>query len=234
MLEVLASKKLLLLALILLSTSGSITKSKAFNTPLISSEIKIQDPYVSGLRSDFEERLFSEVDKYIARVAPGAELSGADVSLKCLEYNTDIVFVLAQALLESHFGTRGKAKSTNSVWNVGTYDNGKILYTYKHPNKSIEPYLSLLKNKYLINITSSGDTIQKCVTELLQDYTNINGLRFASAKTYENRLRKLIIEIDVTTRIGFYQDILKLSDDDILTYFSPNEEDYFDNLIASR
>lgn len=182
--------------------------------------------YVNSVKSKFHDKLVEEVENYITQMAPESNLTPEYLVDKCLEYNTDIIFVLSQALLESHFGTRGKAAQTNSVWNVGTYDNGRILYTYKTPDESLEPYLKLINEKYLINITSSGDTIYKDLGHLVEDrgYTNYQGKRFASARGYENGMRKLMVRIDMETSISFYQDILALSEPQLLVYFAPPKD----------
>jgi len=181
--------------------------------------------YLAEVRGRFEEKLITEVDTYIKKMAPTSKLEAINIVEKCLEYETDIVFVLSQGLLESHFGTKGKASQTNSVWNVGTYDDGQVLYRYKDPNESIEPYLKLLNNNYLIEITPNGDTIFKDLYHLVEDrgYTNYAGARFASARGYENAMRKLMLRIDMETSISFYQEILSLPSKEILVYFAPKE-----------
>jgi hypothetical protein len=163
-------------------------------------------------------------------MAPENKLSSQLLVEKCLEYDTDIIFVLSQALLESHFGTKGKAAETNSVWNVGTFDNGQILYTYSHPDKSLEPYLKLVNDKYLIEVTTKGDTIYKDLHHLVQDrgYTNYRGARFATARGYENGMRKLMVRIDMETSIAFYQSILKLEPHELLDLFGPARQDELD------
>jgi len=185
-----------------------------------------EELYVDGVKQQMEIRLINEVDTYIKKMAPNSRLSSENIVEKCIEYDTDVIFVLSQALLESHFGTKGKAVATNSVWNVGTYDNGQILYRYGHPDESLEPYLKLVNEKYLITVTSKGDTLYKELKHLVRDrgYTNYDGRRFASAKGYENGMRKLIVEIDMETSIGFYQEVLTLSDQEMLAYFKPTEE----------
>lgn len=182
--------------------------------------------YINTVRDKFQEKLVTEVETYITEIAPESQLSPEFLVKKCLEYETDIIFVLSQALLESHFGTKGKAAKTNSVWNVGTYDNGKILYRYKTADESLEPYLKLIKEKYLITVTNRGDTIYKDLGHLIQDkgYVNYDGRRFASARGYENGMRKLMVKMDMETSISFYQKILTLSDNDILAFFAPPEE----------
>jgi flagellum-specific peptidoglycan hydrolase FlgJ len=121
-------------------------------------------------------------------VAPETQLSGAELLALCDEYDMDLFFVLAQGQLESHFGTRGLASKTNSVFNVLAYDgrtynqickNGK----YENPNHSIEPYIKLLKTKYLVN----GRTVD----DLLKNFVDVSGHRYASDPKYERTLRSI-------------------------------------------
>ena len=55
--------------------------------------------YVTSVKDRFEEKLVSEVDGYIRGYAPDSKLDAAVLVSKCLEYETDIIFVLSQALL---------------------------------------------------------------------------------------------------------------------------------------
>ena len=117
---------------------------------------------------------------------------------KCIAYDIDINFVLAQGHIESHFGTQGLARKTNSVWNVLAYDSlsyeeisdkGK----YHSPDASIEPYLSLLKERYINGNVTEYD--------LLVKYVDKNGKRYASSKTYEDAVRKQYVYIKNHTQI---------------------------------
>ena len=130
-------------------------------------------------------QLVDEVQNYINTVAPTSNLRACILVDACEKYNIEVKFALAQGEIESHFGTKGLASKTNSVWNVGAYDNhfySKIMGTYKysHPNESIEPYLKLLYEKYLTNEVEEG---------LLRNFVDHNGNRFASDKNYEERLK---------------------------------------------
>ena len=130
-------------------------------------------------------QLVDEVQNYINTVAPTSNLRACVLVDACEKYNIEVKFALAQGEIESHFGTKGLASKTNSVWNVGAYDGhfySKIMGTYKysHPNESIEPYLKLLYEKYLTNEVEEG---------LLRNFVDHNGNRFASDKNYEERLR---------------------------------------------
>lgn len=182
--------------------------------------------YINNVRATSTERLVNEVELYMKSVAPTTKLDANTLVTMCKKYNMDVVFVLAQGILESHLGTKGIAAQTNSVWNVGTYDNGIILYTYQDPNESIEPYLKLLRERYLIKISHRGDTISREITNLIQDrgFINLEGKRYASSTIYENSLRNLMIKVNMESSISLYQGIAGLSDEDITRFFLPTEQ----------
>ena len=113
------------------------------------------------------------------KLDPEALVKAAD------KYNFDLPFLMAAAHLESCFGATPRAQRTNSVFSVGSYDNGKNVVTYSHPNESIEPYIRLLISDYLIN--------GKTINDLMKPgkFVNKNGHRFASNKKYEQQLRQI-------------------------------------------
>ena len=142
-------------------------------------------------------QLVDEVQNYINTVAPTSNLRACILVDACEKYNIEVKFALAQGEIESHFGTKGLASKTNSVWNVGAYDGhsySKIMSTYKysHPNESIEPYLKLLYERYLTYETEEG---------LLKNFVDYNNNRFASDKKYEERLRYKYKYISNNTQI---------------------------------
>ena len=142
-------------------------------------------------------KLVDEVQNYISTVAPTSDLRACILVDACENYNIEVKFALAQGELESHFGTKGLASKTNSVWNVGAYDgyyysNIMTIHKYPHPNMSIEPYLKLLYNKYLTYETEEG---------LLKRFVDHTGHRFASDKNYEERLRYKYKYISNNTQI---------------------------------
>ena len=147
--------------------------------------------------SENKGKLVKVVDDYIKTNAPNSSLSGYCIVTNCEKYDLDIKFVLAQGQVESGFGTKGLAVKTNSVFNVGAYDNktyeevnGK--YKYKHPDFSVEPYMQLLYKDYISGTTTELD--------LLAKYVNKNGKRYATNPNYERDLLivyKLIIDIEI-------------------------------------
>lgn len=131
-----------------------------------------------GVKSD----LVDLTQHYIDSVAPNSGLRALILVENCEKYGIPISFTLAQGEIESHFGTKGLAYRTNSVWNVGAYDGhtiNDISHKFDNPNDSIIPYLDLLTNNYLPN---------KTVEDLLESFVDINGNRYASDKHYEAKL----------------------------------------------
>ena len=90
----------------------------------------------------------------------------------------------AQAHLESCFGITSRARKTNSVWSVGSYDNGKNVCTYNTQDDSIIPYIKLMQNNYL-----NG----KDVDDILKPggFVNNKGMRYASDPKYESKVKSI-------------------------------------------
>lgn len=161
-----------------------------------------RDVYIHRLESKYDasrEALAEEIDKYIDSVAPTADLDALNLIDLSSKYNVDLRLILAQGHVESHFGTKGTAARTNSVFNVGAFDGHsasmqiKNGYGYRHPDFSVEPYLKLLTSRYLVEGKSEED--------LLESFVDKNGSRYASSKNYENALKSRWKEIDSVTNI---------------------------------
>lgn len=155
-----------------------------------------------GVKSD----LVDATQNYIDSIAPNSNLRALILVEKCEKYKIPISFVLAQGELESKFGTTGLAYRTNSIWNVGAYDNyglENIKFKYKNPNDSVEPYLYLLNSNYL-----NGKTIE----DLFDSFTDINGNRYATDKYYESKLKTIYTHIltnhnidSLQARLNYYK-----------------------------
>jgi hypothetical protein len=116
----------------------------------------------------------------------------ADAALKTyLKYGKDINKVvpvelaLAQAQGESHFGTRTPRKGSEvSPFNVGVYDKNDagFLDNVKDANEGTEMYFDLMAEDYLSNKTPE---------QLVQNFTNEAGQRYATDKGYESLLSQI-------------------------------------------
>lgn len=148
-----------------------------------------------------KSKLTDEVQLYINKVAPTSDLRACALIDACEKYSLDVKFALAQGEVESHFGTKGLAAKTNSVWNVGAYDKmgfSTILkrYKYNHPNESIEPYVKLIYENYMTDKTEEG---------LMNKFVDHDGKRYATASDYEERIRLKYKYIVQTTKIDSLQ-----------------------------
>ena len=154
---------------------------------------------------DYKCALVNEVQNYINSVAPSSNLRSYALVEEYEKYGVDICFALSQAEIESHFGTKGIASKLNSVFNVGIYD-GKTAeeidnkYKFDYPNESIEPYLKLLNERYLVNKTEQ---------DLMKKFVDINGNRYASNPNYENMISDKYKYITENTKIVEYHDMMK-------------------------
>lgn len=108
-----------------------------------------------------------------------------------METGFDLPFLMAAAHQESCFGATPRAQRTNSVFSVGSYDNGQDVVTYNDPNESVMDYIDLLRRRYLVN----GKTIFDLMSP--GNFVNDDGKRYASDKGYEGKikyLRNLVIK----------------------------------------
>lgn len=158
---------------------------------------ELQTSY-QGVKSD----LVDLTQHYIDSVAPNSGLRALILVENCEKYGIPITFALAQGEIESHFGTKGLAFRTNSIWNVGAYDGhdySSISHKFSNPNDSVVPYLDLLTANYL-----PGKTVE----DLLDSFVDINGNRYASDKYYETKLKDKIKYITDNYRIDEIQERL--------------------------
>ena len=135
----------------------------------------------SSLNDLYKTELINEVDSYIERYAKKSKMSADNIVELALKYDYDISLMLAQFHLESHFASFGIAYKTNNVANVGNMDDGTMLYKFKHPDDSVEPYIKLMINDYLKN---------KSVDDLLNNFVNYRNQRYASDVLYENKVKQ--------------------------------------------
>lgn len=151
-----------------------------------------------------KSKLVSAVQSYMESVASTTNIRAYELVDLCDKYAVDLKFVIAQAEIESSFGTKGLAAKTRSIFNVGAFDghnyhNIKSKYKYSHPNASIEPYLKLLNDKYLVD---------KLEFDLLNEFVDKNGNRYASDENYEEKLKAKYMFITNNTPIDSLQKLL--------------------------
>ena len=138
----------------------------------------------------FQEKV-NAVNDYMAIAAKNQNYNPQNIQLSaeamvdaCNKTGFDLPLLLAQAHLESCFGLTPRARKTNSVFSVGSYDNGKNAATYPTQNDSIMPYITLMQNNYL------G---KRGVDDILKPGAFVNGAnkRYASDANYESKVASI-------------------------------------------
>ena len=196
--------------------AGIITGSSLMDLPknYINKEdtrIEYNNPY--GINNiDYKNILNKEklVKEYISNILSkhGKTLSDLrfnpdNLVLASYQYDYDLPLLLAQLQMESHFGTTKRAQRTNSMFSVGAYDNGKDVVKYSNQDASIMPYIKLIKKDYMFD----G---QKDVDQILQNFVNHDGNRYASNPNYESDLAKTRKSI-ISKYPGLLNDYIRLN-----------------------
>ena len=131
------------------------------------------------------------VKQYMAYAAKNVKLNPENIKISpeemvkaCDETGFDLPLLMAQAHMESCFGLTPRAQRTNSVFSIGSYDNGKDAVTYPTQDASIKPYITIMQRDYLRD---------RGVDDMLSpgNFTNQNNQRYATAKNYENSVNSV-------------------------------------------
>lgn len=193
------------MVIVLAVTSTTITHNKLCNNNGMSDySYQIYRSRTELAMEGVKDNIVTEIDNYIDSVANDSGLNGIRLFELCDKYGVDVRFAMAQAEAESHFGTKGVAAKTNMVWNVKAYDNRTADDMIKkgdaktHPDMSIEPYLILLTNEYLVNGKTEHDMFDK--------FVDSNGKRYASNPNYETMVLNIYNRINENTKL---KDLLK-------------------------
>lgn len=183
-----------IIAIVLINSSIKRSSNKQVEPIEVIDTTFVEEDTLNDIYIESRERLIESVDNYIKSTAPTSVINSEYLVDMCDLYDVDIRLVLAQGHLESHFATRGSAAKTNSMFNIGAYDGHSALrqikngFGYVDPNYSIEPYLKTLKTNYLVNGVTEED--------LLNNFVNKHGWRYASSKEYERKLQRLWNNMD--------------------------------------
>lgn len=168
---------------------SSICSSKSNNYEIVIDSIDKKEILKENLKND----LTNEVSTYILDNSRHTDTSfvieiSEHIVNRALDNHIDICFILAQGHLETSFGSYGIGKSKKSIFGV-----------YKHYNsytECIDYYVYLLRSNYLVNKTE---------TQLMNNYVNKNGYRYAEDKKYEHKLKNYYSKVNKSTSISELQ-----------------------------
>ena len=168
---------------------SSVCSSKSSNYEIVIDSIGKKEILKENLKND----LTNEVSTYILDNSRHTDTSfvteiSEHIVNRALDNHIDICFILAQGHLETSFGSYGIGKSKKSIFGV-----------YKHYNsytECIDYYVYLLRSNYLVNKTE---------TQLMNNYVNKNGYRYAEDKKYEHKLKNYYSKVNKSTSISELQ-----------------------------
>lgn len=149
-----------------------------------------------------KDTLVSSIDTYIQKSFKGSCMNGLAFVDASETHDIDLLFILSQCQIESGFATTGLGAKMNSAFNVGAFDGKGTTHMkkYKHPDLSIEPYINLLFESYLVD--------GKTEMELMEKYVNSGGKRYATSTSYEQNMRSIYKKLS-DSEIGERYEIFK-------------------------
>lgn len=154
--------------------------------------------YYINEKDTIKKNLISEVERYIKNIAPNAHHTIPEHLVShCLEHDVDICFVMAQTQNETNFGTLGAGRETSRRSLFGVYKK-----SYTDYKTAISDYFHILKRSYLVKGKTEHD--------LMRNYVNGRGARYASDRNYESHLRVSYTRIKNNTNIHKLQKQYKL------------------------
>ncbi len=120
-----------------------------------------------------------KVREYLQKYYPTTPLKAEWIIKYAEMYEISPAFILTIGQVETSLGTDPKAyrcKLNKTVFSVGEFDDGTSLYTNKTYEEGLDRFCRLIANYYLVNKTE---------LELLGNFRNVYGQRYASAPAYE-------------------------------------------------
>ena len=191
-------KKILLFALMfllpLISINAATIDSNNYAYDSINTEIGVNNkPTKESIIESINKEAITFVKKYYPNCP---DIISTYIVKKGLENDIDICFMLAQTQLETSFGKAGigRTSSRHSLFGVEKRH-------YSNYVDAINDYVKLLKTSYLVK----GRTEQN----LLKNYVNKGGYRYAGNPNYEVSLRKYYNTICNVTKIKSLQNQYK-------------------------
>lgn len=199
-------KNILALAIVLIlcgclicecNISASNVEDHHNNIEIVTSTENIAKIDTIAIKDSIENELINEVSKYISKQAPKSNKFIPKYLVHAgLTNNIDICFMMAQAQIETCFGTTGAGRESarRSMFGV-------IQKHYDSYDNAISHYIEILKKYYLVK----GRTEQ----HLLVKYVTGTGGRYAGNPRYEIELTTAYNHIKRTTNIYSLQEEYK-------------------------
>lgn len=127
--------------------------------------------------SQVDSLLFASTFDYVSQVSKRSSAEKKEIAQSIIEValdkDIDICFMLAQGTIETHLGSAGIGRTRKSMFGV--------YRTYSSYRECVQRYGALLSSSYLVH----GKTHE----DLMRNYVNARGMRYAGNPNYEAELR---------------------------------------------
>ena len=133
--------------------------------------------------------LIAEVGSFINQKSPSSKMSPANLVDVCLNEDFDITLAMSQAHVETNFGTGNKS---NSAFGVSKS-------RFSHPDKSVRPYVKVMKKSYVRHQT---------VDQALNNGLKVEGSKchkYSTSPDYASTVKRVRMTIKQQTQIFHLQ-----------------------------